>query len=206
MSEKMGKEGSVRSIHGLARRFWPDRLRKRILYSVIALGILTSGTTIADVYLRNLFPFLDFSGFSATNSTTGSVDLSSAFFQSLGTNGRSCGTCHAPSDGFGLSAVDAQIRYFLSRGKDPLFAQFDGSTCPTGTINNSLSANYRADSHWHSTSAKPVQRKPSPVYDRRGAGPLRLCHDDERARRDDGFHLSPANSYNQPRVPERGDV
>src|SRR5271165_1811528 len=114
--------------------FWPNRTRKRILHWVVALGILTSGTAIADVYLRNLFPFLDFTGFSATNSTTGSIDLSSAFFQSLGTNGRTCGTCHAPSDGFGLSAVDAKIRYYLSRGKDPLFTQVDGSTGPVGQV------------------------------------------------------------------------
>ena len=122
--------------------FWPKWTRERILYWVVALGILTSGTAIADVYLRNLFPFLDFFGFSATNSTKGSIDLSSAFFQSLGTNGRTCGTCHAPTDGFGLSAVDAQIRYFLSHGKDPLFAQVDGSTCPTGQVNNSLVVNF----------------------------------------------------------------
>jgi hypothetical protein len=96
---------------------------------------------MADIYLRNLFPFLDLTGFSATNSTTGSIDLSGPFFQSLGTNGRSCGSCHVPADGFGISARDAQFRYFISRGKDPLFAQIDGSTCPTGPINNSLIVN-----------------------------------------------------------------
>jgi cytochrome c peroxidase len=122
--------------------FWPNWSRKRILHWAVALAILTSGTAITDVYLRNLFPFLDFTGFSATNSTKGSIDLSGAFFQSLGTNGRTCATCHAATDGFGLSAVDAQIRYFLSHGKDPLFAQVDGSTCPTGPINNSLVVNF----------------------------------------------------------------
>ena len=122
--------------------FWPNRTRKRILHWVVALGILTSATAIADIYLPNLFPFLDLTGFSATNSTTGSVDLSGPFFQSLGTNGRTCGTCHAPSDGFGLSAVDARIRYYLSQGKDPLFAQVDGSACPTGPVDNSLVVNF----------------------------------------------------------------
>lgn len=142
MSDEVRKQGSVRSLRGLARWFWPNGLRKRILHWVVTLGILTSGTAIADVYLRNLFPFLDFTGFSATNSTTGSIDLSSTFFQALGTNGRTYGTCHAPSDGFGLSAVDAQLRYYLSRGKDPLFAQVDGSTCPAGPVNNSLAVNF----------------------------------------------------------------
>jgi hypothetical protein len=122
--------------------FWPKGARKRILHWVVFFGILTSGTAIADIYLQNLFPFLDFTGFSATNSGTGSIDLSSPFFQSLGTNGRTCGTCHAPSDGFGLSAIDAQFRYYLSHGKDPLFAQVDGSTCPTGPLNNSLVVNF----------------------------------------------------------------
>jgi hypothetical protein len=37
--------------------------------------------------------------------------------------------------------VDAQIRYRFSRGKDPLFAQVDGSTCPTGPLDNSLVVN-----------------------------------------------------------------
>jgi cytochrome c peroxidase len=117
------------------------KTRRRVVLGVVALLTIATGTAIADVFLLNLFPFLDFTGFSGTYSTTGSVDLSGPFFQNLGTNGRTCGTCHAPSDAFGLSAVDAQFRYFLSRGKDPLFAQVDGSTCPTGPVNNSLVVN-----------------------------------------------------------------
>lgn len=119
----------------------PVRAGKRTLVCLIALVILATGSAIADIYLPNLFAFLDLSGFSATNSVTGSVDLSAPFFQKLGTNGRTCGTCHEPSTGFGLSAADAQFRYFLTRGKDPLFAQVDGATCPTGPANNSLTVN-----------------------------------------------------------------
>ena len=111
------------------------------MLSVLAVAILGTGSAIADIYLPNLFPFLDVAGFSATNSTTGSLDISGPFFQSLGTNGRTCTTCHAASDGFGLSAIDVQFRYFATQGKDPLFAQIDGSTCPTGAINNSLLLN-----------------------------------------------------------------
>lgn len=141
MSDPIRKGTSHLRLHALAAWFSPKRPRTRILRWVMMLGILASGTAIADVYLSNLFPFLDFTGFSATNSTTGSIDLSNPFFQSLGTNGRTCGTCHAPGDGFGLSAIDAQLRYAITRGKDPLFDQVDGSTCPSGTINNSLVVN-----------------------------------------------------------------
>src|SRR5579862_3450340 len=140
MSDKRQKVCSVFRLQRLTW-FWSARPGKKICRCLVACMILTGGWAIADVYLPNLFAFLDFTGFSATNSTTGSLDLSGPFFQSLGTNGRSCSTCHAPSDGFGLSKVNAQLRYYLTRGKDPLFAQIDGSTCPTGPINNSLVIN-----------------------------------------------------------------
>ena len=143
MFEKQGSQVVFRPALESLRRFGMLRgkLPRRIPVCVVALMIIATGTAIADVYLPNLFPFLDFTGFSGTYSNTGSVDLSGPFFQSLGTNGRTCGTCHAPGDAFGLSAVDAQFRYFITGGKDPLFAQIDGSACPTGTVNNSLVVN-----------------------------------------------------------------
>jgi cytochrome c peroxidase len=118
-----------------------DRRRRRLLLGVAALVIITGGAAIADTYLPNLFPFLNATGFVGTYSSTGRVDLSGPFFQSLGTNGRTCATCHAARDAFGLSAADAQLRYVISAGKDPLFAQVDGSTCPTGPVDNSLVVN-----------------------------------------------------------------
>jgi cytochrome c peroxidase len=139
-----GKPRTISFVHKLRqqlRNFAQGSIRRRMVLCIVTLVTIATGSAIADAYLRNLFPFLDFTGFSGTDSNTGSVDLSGPFFQSLGTNGRTCGTCHQPDNAFGLSAVDAQFRYFTSRGKDPLFAQIDGSTCPTGPINNSLVLN-----------------------------------------------------------------
>ncbi len=141
MSHRTRSGFFVRKLCGPTAWFWSGSPRRRAAACIVALVVLTTGSAIADIYLPNLFPFLDFTGFSATNSMTGSVDVSGPFFQSLGTNGRSCGTCHEPSDGFGLSAADAQLRYFTSHGKDPLFAQVDGATCPTGPVNHSLTVN-----------------------------------------------------------------
>jgi len=141
MSDKPVTRAFIRKLRQQLRSSIGGGLRRRIVLSAVALVTIVSGSAIADVYLRNLFPFLDLTGFSGTYSNTGSVDLSGPFFQSLGTNGRTCETCHAPSDAFGLSAIDAQLRYFISQGKDPLFAQVDGSTCPTGPVNNSLVVN-----------------------------------------------------------------
>lgn len=138
MSDKAPIGCSVRKLQVLASWFWPRQPRRRVLNCIVAFVILAGASAVADVYLKNLFPFLDLTGFSATNSTTGSIDESGPFFQSLGSNRRTCETCHAPSDGFGLSAIDAQLRFALTKGKDPLFDQFDGSTCPTGPVNNAL--------------------------------------------------------------------
>lgn len=116
-----------------------NRARAASLVSIVVLAV--GGMGVADLYFPNLFPFLDFAGFSATNSSTGNLDLSNPFFQSLGTNGRSCGTCHVPGNAFGLSAADARLRYFATRGQDPLFTQIDGATCPIGAVNNTLTVN-----------------------------------------------------------------
>ena len=79
----------------------------------------------------NLTPLVDPSGTVATYSTTGSIDLGNPFFQSLGTNGRSCGTCHLVENALGLSAAAVQARFASTGGSDPLFAPVDGANCPT---------------------------------------------------------------------------
>jgi cytochrome c peroxidase len=69
-------------------------------------------------------------GASQTYSTTGGgIDLTGPFFQSLGTNGRTCGTCHQPSDGMSISAANVQKRFLQTQGQDPIFRTVDGSNC-----------------------------------------------------------------------------
>ncbi len=52
-----------------------------------------------------------------------------AFFASLGSNGRTCNTCHVEGSGWTFTPADAQGR---SRN-DPLFAPVDGADCPPTT-------------------------------------------------------------------------
>src|SRR5262249_3422824 len=47
-------------------------------------------------FLPNGLQFPNENGTSTTFSTDGGIDLTNPFFQSLGTNGRSCGSCHQP--------------------------------------------------------------------------------------------------------------
>ena len=57
-----------------------------------------------------------------------------AFFQTLGTNDRTCFTCHQPQTGWTISAQDAQARFDQSGGSDPLFRLVDGATCPSADV------------------------------------------------------------------------
>jgi cytochrome c peroxidase len=68
-------------------------------------------------------------GASSTYSTKGKIDLTGPFFQSMGSNGRSCATCHQPSDAMSVSAEHIQDRFDTSEGLDPIFRTVDGSIC-----------------------------------------------------------------------------
>lgn len=53
-----------------------------------------------------------------------------AFFEPLSENGRACVSCHQPSDGMSLSIQSIQQRWKETKGKDPIFATYDGANCP----------------------------------------------------------------------------
>jgi cytochrome c peroxidase len=104
---------------GTARRKW-----------ILVIGFLGMAGVISAAVIPNLFPFLDPTGLVSTYNVNGPIDQKSAFFQSLGTNGRSCATCHIASNAMGLSVTNIRARFDLTRGRDPLFASFDGANCP----------------------------------------------------------------------------
>ena len=54
-----------------------------------------------------------------------------AFFQSLGTNGRSCATCHQPPSGMSISVRNVKARFNATKGTDPIFSPNDGANCPS---------------------------------------------------------------------------
>ena len=66
-----------------------------------------------------------------------------AFFQNLGTNGRTCFSCHQPQNGWTVSAADVATRFAVSRGTDPIFRLVDGATCPSDDV-STFAAKQRA--------------------------------------------------------------
>ena len=80
--------------------------------------------------LPNLYPFSNVAGVLETYNAGGKpIDLTGPFFQSLGTNGRSCGSCHRPAQGWSISADEVTDRFEATQGLDPIFRTVDGSVC-----------------------------------------------------------------------------
>jgi cytochrome c peroxidase len=90
---------------------------------------VTAGALAVAAAMPNLSDIADPTGTIGTFDTAGATDTSNPFFQSLGTNGRSCATCHLASDGMGLSSATAQAKFTSTGGLDPLFADIDGANC-----------------------------------------------------------------------------
>src|SRR5689334_5878010 len=97
---------------------------------VFLLAGVSIATIASTVYIHNLQPFRDRAGFLATYNVAGDIDESNPFFQSLGTNGRTCATCHQADQAFSMSAEKIRERFTFSHGGDPLFAPVDGANCP----------------------------------------------------------------------------
>jgi len=78
---------------------------------------------------------VDPSGAVSTFQPNGATfTFNNAFFQNLGTNGRTCFTCHEPQSGWTVSADGVAERFTASRGSDPIFRLVDGATCPTDDV------------------------------------------------------------------------
>jgi cytochrome c peroxidase len=77
---------------------------------------------------------LNSSGIAQTYSVAGVIDRTGAFFQSLGTNGRSCSSCHQEQEGWTITPRGVRQRFMLSAGTDPIFRTNDGASSPNADV------------------------------------------------------------------------
>jgi cytochrome c peroxidase len=98
---------------------------------VLLLAGLTGSTS-----LRTPFYTFDSRGLLSTSSTTGSIDLGNPFFQSLGSNGRSCSSCHQVGDAWSVTPDHIRERFEETGGTDPIFRPVDGATCPSADVSS----------------------------------------------------------------------
>jgi cytochrome c peroxidase len=91
---------------------------------ILASDLSTAGETDSRQLVSN-----DPAGQVRTFKTNGALDVDNPFFKDLGTNGRSCFTCHRPAQGWTITPESVQSRFVESRGLDPIFRTNDGSNC-----------------------------------------------------------------------------
>lgn len=115
----------------MSRRF--QRLHLALVIAALFI-VSTSGTAGEKSFLPGMLRFANPTGFAATFSTVGKIDLTGPFFQSLGTNGRACVSCHQPSVGWTVTPADVQARFQATGGTDPIFRTNDGSDSPNADV------------------------------------------------------------------------
>src|SRR5215470_3581707 len=101
---------------------------------VILTGLAAVRHTKADEPQRNQLFFADATGVQQTITTADSFDFDNPFFQDLGTNGRTCFTCHRPDEAWTVTPDRIQERFLMTRGLDPIFRNNDGSNCENADI------------------------------------------------------------------------
>jgi cytochrome c peroxidase len=57
------------------------------------------------------------------------IDAENPFFKELGTNKRTCVTCHQPAQAWSITPAELRDRFDRTNGLDPIFRANDGSNC-----------------------------------------------------------------------------
>jgi len=81
-----------------------------------------------------LEPAVNLSGIAESLHTSGTIDRTNPFFQVLGTNPRTCETCHSSATGWGTSSISNTLQFLLSAGNGPLFNLVDSGNSPVADI------------------------------------------------------------------------
>src|SRR5437762_5003848 len=77
---------------------------------LLVITLASTLTIFAGSNLPNPLITSDASGLLSTYSPRGAINLSNPFFQILGSNGRTCATCHQPGDAWSVTPAHIQAR------------------------------------------------------------------------------------------------
>ncbi|HEX4375901.1 MAG TPA: hypothetical protein VHZ99_01990 [Steroidobacteraceae bacterium] len=125
-----------------------SKLAAGIFSSTVSLAVLAGGNGSNDGNSNVGNPPITLDQFGVLQSSSANrfgTGKTNGFFANLGTNGRTCGTCHVQEDAWTFTPSHArQLAH-----DDPLFAPVDGSDCPPDTTaqrpnnkNSSMVLNY----------------------------------------------------------------
>src|SRR5215204_4554025 len=123
-------------------RHQTERSRRSItgVTLVVSMAMITA---IATAYASGRA--LTFANPSGVVGTVGlnEADAANPFFRELGTNGRTCATCHLPAQGWSIAPEELLDRFERTKGLDPIFRTNDGSNCEAADI-STIQARRRA--------------------------------------------------------------
>jgi cytochrome c peroxidase len=92
-------------------------------------AIVSAGRAGARGALPAALTYSNPTGVLGTLTEGGSFDQANPFFAELGTNGRTCGTCHRPAQAWSITPSEIGDRFERTAGLDPIFRANDGSNC-----------------------------------------------------------------------------
>lgn len=107
-----------------------------VLTAVLSVAVVLLGSIalFGGKLLPNPLKSIDATGALSTYSTNGGVDITNPFFQNVGTNGRTCNSCHLSGSAWTITPADVQAKFAASAGTDPIFRTNDGSNCPSADV------------------------------------------------------------------------
>jgi hypothetical protein len=97
----------------------------------------------ADPSRHNPLATPDASGWLQTSTPSGRIDHDNPFFQSFGSNGRSCDSCHRQAQGWTVTPQELRRRFARTNGMDPVFSLVDGAVSPLADV-STVAARRRA--------------------------------------------------------------
>ena len=104
------------------------RLSRAVGLATLMCAVPIDYVSAAEDQLPNNTPFVNSAGTAATYSNTGTVDLANPFHQPIGTNGRTCESCHLPHAGWSIRPIDVELTFLFTGGRDPLFNRLDANS------------------------------------------------------------------------------
>jgi hypothetical protein len=114
-----------------------------LIAAAIVLAIATSYAASATTGRPRELTFTDPSGVIGTAGIGETDQTDNPFFHALGTNGRTCATCHQPAQGWSITPVELRDRFERTEGLDPIVRTNDGSNCKSADV-STIKARRRA--------------------------------------------------------------
>lgn len=109
-------------------------MRRRTLFLFLFCVGAVTAIAVRGTVLTNPLTTVNGKGTLQTVTVTGPIDINNAFFQDLGTNGRTCNSCHVSSAAWSITPDEVQTRFNRTAGLDPIFSANDGANCPSADM------------------------------------------------------------------------